>query len=140
MLPALNKQQLKKHANSNELIQSDSLAPGRWFVLLQYMGGLFILWFFVLFWLAVFYVAQPYTDASVGVFLGIALFSALFASAVILAFYWYTYRLYVTHIKHTFSKGFYTMLAEPLSKPRPTIGGQNQSMNLYALGPSLYHS
>ena len=102
------------------------------------MGGLYILWFFVLFWLAVFYLASPYTSASVGVFLGIALLSALFASAAIIGFYWYTYRLYVTYIKQTFSKGFYTMLAEPLSKPRPTIGGHNQSMNLYALGPSLY--
>ena len=60
---------------------------------------------------------------SFGVFLGIALLAALFACFFVILFYWYSYRVYVLYIKESFSKAFYTMLAEPLSKPKPTIGG-----------------
>lgn len=114
------------------------LRPSRWFVLLQYMGGLIILWYLLQFWLFLLAIVSEAT--SVGVFIGIALLAALFAAALILAFYWYSYKLYALYVKDSFAKAFYACLAEPLSKPRPTRGGLNQSANLFALGTSLYAS
>lgn len=134
------KDALASQAKSTELMDAGLLRPGRWFLLLQYMAGLFILWFVSCFWLAVFYITQPFASNAVGVFIGVALFSALFAAAATIAFYWYSYRLYVGYVKTTFQKSFLTMLAEPLSKPRPTRGGPNQSMNLYAVGHSPEYS
>ncbi len=94
------------------------------------------MWYWVLFWLFVFTLVTAVS--SFASWVGIAFLAALFASACVILFYWYSYRIYVSYIKESFDKAFYSMLTEPLSKPRPTLGGMNQSANLYALGASLF--
>lgn len=74
------------------------LRPSRWFLVLQYIGGLVIVWFFVMLWLFVVSLAAS-NVSSFGVFLGIALLAAVFACFFVILFYWYSYRIYVLYIK-----------------------------------------